>query len=48
MVSHPESGSDTPIGSDRELGHDSGPLQVVIFFICIPLSYKFSMSVSSV
>ena len=24
MVSHPETGSDLPIGSDRELGRDTG------------------------
>ena len=24
MVSHPETGSDSPIGSDRDRGHDRG------------------------
>ena len=26
MVSHPENGSDSPIGSDRDRGRDTGPL----------------------
>ena len=25
MVSHPETGSDSPIGSDRDRGRDTGP-----------------------
>ena len=28
MVSHPETGSDSPIGSDRDRGRDSHSLQV--------------------
>ena len=28
MVSHPELGSDLPIGSDRESGRDSPPLRI--------------------
>ena len=26
MVSHPETGSDSPIGSDRDRGRDKGPM----------------------
>ena len=31
MVSHPETGSDSPIGSDRDRGRDSSDLFVVGF-----------------
>ena len=30
MVSHPETGSDSPIGSDRDRGRDIPSLKVVI------------------
>ena len=28
MVSHPETGSDSPIGSDRDRGHDTDCLEI--------------------
>ena len=33
MVSHPEIGSDSPIGSDRELGRDIHSRRVLSFFL---------------
>ena len=30
MVSHPETGSDSPIGSDRDQGHDSRDLNPLL------------------
>ena len=41
MVSHPETGSDPPIGSDRESGRDSrgvGPRNLPRFAYFIPFS----------
>ena len=33
MVSHPETGSDSPIGSDRDRGRDSSPGKTVVWQI---------------
>ena len=33
MVSHPENGSDSPIGSDRDRGRDRGRLYVKIIIV---------------
>ena len=35
MVSHPETGSDSPIGSDRDRGRDNKPYKYFLFQIII-------------
>ena len=42
MVSHPENGSDSPIGSDRDRGRDSRIVALVVVLTCI---YMFCIRV---
>ena len=39
MVSHPENGSDSPIGSDRDRGRDINCIRLL--FSTYPASYRF-------
>ena len=42
MVSHPENGSDSPIGSDRDRGRDSLILDVHVIFVSLTHKVQWS------
>ena len=47
MVSHPETGSDSPIGSDRDQGHDRmspGDVATLADIGCMSYDLNFAMS----
>ena len=48
MVSHPETGSDPPIGSDRESGRDRTSLPLSVFFIHVGCVHLLVAAISFV
>ena len=44
MVSHPENGSDSPIGSDRDRGRDINYLNPSLFLFLFDVGHTFSFT----